>query len=202
MALYYFWRFSNNKTPKNLILAGITFGLAQITKFTALSLILIYTILFFIRLYHKIPTKNLKEIFSKKTLKQIYTMFYSLFIMIIIGIVIINLSYGFQGSFKSLGKNLEDDKSEYFDHNVYNANAIVDKLIPSENKIIKKSAYFVMNNIPMIIPYPYLKSIVGVMKISSSTATSYQYFMGRYLTNTNVWYSYIVMFLIIHFKES
>ena len=45
LAVYSFWRFANKITPFNLAMAGFTFGLAQLSKFSAVFLIPVYCIL-------------------------------------------------------------------------------------------------------------------------------------------------------------
>src|SRR3989344_6619007 len=48
LSLYYFTKFQENQTKKNLILAGVGFGLAQLLKFSGILLIPYLLILTFI----------------------------------------------------------------------------------------------------------------------------------------------------------
>jgi hypothetical protein len=122
-------------------------------------------------------------------------MLYSLFTILVIGLIVINVSYGFQGSFKSLGENLREDKSEYFDHEVFNGETIVSK-IPTDNKFVRIASTFIVEEIPIIIPYPYLKSFVSIVRQTqeAKSITYYPFFIGK--NTQESWYSYLVVFLI------
>lgn len=197
MAMYYFWRFVNYQTSKDLVLTGIAFGLAQVSKFTALSLIPIYFVLIFMFILfyckkRKSGSKGPKRFLLKRAFEKATIMLYSFIVILVIGLVVINLTYSFQGSFKSLGKNLRDDKSGYFDHDIYNTDSIVG-LIPFESKIIKSISHFAIDKLPIIVPYPYLKSLVSIVK-QVSAHTPYVYFMGG--DAAGIWYTYIILLLI------
>ncbi len=94
IAVYYFWRFLRNISVKSLIIAGITLGLAELSKFTALYLIPVYFILAFVFLY-----KNKKEASLVRLLthKKTYTLLGLLFIIFIIAFFIILTGFGFKG---------------------------------------------------------------------------------------------------------
>lgn len=95
IAAYYFWRFINNITLKSLAIAGITFGLAQLSKFTALYLIPIYIILTLIVVYtkRKKDTKFFNVLFGKKS----RTLFSLLLILFVIGFVVVIFGYFIKG---------------------------------------------------------------------------------------------------------
>jgi len=94
IAVYYFWRFLRNISVKSMIIAGITLGLAEISKFTALYLIPVYVILAFIFLYKNKKDLALVELFtSKKTL----TLYGLLLIIFIIAFFVIIAGFGFKG---------------------------------------------------------------------------------------------------------
>jgi len=95
IATYYFWRFINNISIKSLAIAGITFGLAQLSKFTALYLIPIYIILTLIVLYtkRKKDTKFFNILFGKKS----YTLFFLLLTIFIVGFVVVMTGYFIKG---------------------------------------------------------------------------------------------------------
>lgn len=94
ISTYFFWKFLNNPTKKSLAIAGITFGLAQISKFTAIYLIPIF--IFFAILFK----------FKEKKLK----LWSSLTVIFLIGFVIIWASYLFE--FAPLGARVGEYHKE------------------------------------------------------------------------------------------
>ncbi len=184
ISIYYFWRFINNKKPYDLVLTGVMFGLTQVSKFSGIYLVPLFLIFISLSVFNR-----------EKKFKEIGIMLYSLFTILVIGLIVINVSYGFQGSFKSLGENLREDKSEYFDHEVFNGETIVSK-IPTDNKFVRIASTFIVEEIPIIIPYPYLKSFVSIVRQTqeAKSITYYPFFIGK--NTQESWYSYLVVFLI------
>lgn len=87
LSIYYFNKWINNKTTRNLILAGVALGIAQLLKFSAILLLPIIFIYIFIRA------------FSERGMKKydFWRSFYSLFknsiLMGLLALVIIYLAY-------------------------------------------------------------------------------------------------------------
>ncbi|MGA1842621.1 MAG: ArnT family glycosyltransferase [bacterium] len=89
-ALYILWKFLNDPSPKLLLLCGIVFGLAQLTKFSTLILIPAFPVLIILNYFFGIKKLNLKK------------MILTILIIFFIGILIINSCYLFKGSFKPI----------------------------------------------------------------------------------------------------
>ena len=85
-ATYYFLKFLLQPSTKNIIIAGLIFGLAQLTKFSVLLLIPFFIIIAFsFYLYRK---KTIKDD-SENKLKSIWFYLYSLLIIFLIGYFIV-----------------------------------------------------------------------------------------------------------------
>lgn len=85
---YSYWKYLNNPSKKQLLITGFLFGIAQLSKYTALHLIPIFII---ITLY--------KTILEKERLKL--KNFFPLIIIFIAALVVINIGCLFEGSFKA-----------------------------------------------------------------------------------------------------
>src|SRR3989338_1965950 len=94
IALYYFWRFLKNISIKSLVIAGITLGLAELSKFTALYLIPIYFVLAFIFLYARKNEMALKKLITDK---KTCTLFGLLFVILIIAFFVVLAGFFFTG---------------------------------------------------------------------------------------------------------
>lgn len=93
IAVYYFWRFVNDVSVKSLVIAGITFGLAQLSKFTALYLIPIYGILTIIVVI--IRKKENISFFKAILSEKAFTLYGLLLAIFVIGFIILTSGYGF-----------------------------------------------------------------------------------------------------------
>lgn len=89
-ALYILWKFLYHPSLKLLLLCGIVFGLAQLTKFSGLILIPAFPCLMILDYFFGMKNLNLK-----KTILSILIIFF-------IGILIINSCYLFNGSFRPI----------------------------------------------------------------------------------------------------
>jgi len=94
IATYYFWRFLNKKTNANLLIAGISFGLALASKMTALYLIPIYVAWAFFSLYHKGFIGNIFT--DKETQKKAVLLLSLILIIFFIGFFVVISAYGFR----------------------------------------------------------------------------------------------------------
>lgn len=83
LSLYCLWRFLENQTRKNLILAGITLGLALLLKFSTVLLLPLEIILYGVWL--------IKE---KKLIKNFWRSSLNLFLIFIIGLAMVWFVYG------------------------------------------------------------------------------------------------------------
>ncbi len=101
-AIYYFWCFLKFKGTKNAVLSILTFGLAQVTRYTSIYLFPIYFLLWF-GFYHStifqlFKTKQYQQIISGVKKIVIYTILYGL-----TTVLLINIGFSWEGTFTKLG---------------------------------------------------------------------------------------------------
>jgi hypothetical protein len=102
VATYYFWCFLKFRDVKNAVFSIVTFGLAQITRYTAIYLFPIYFILWF-GFYHStifqlFKIKNYQKIISGLKKIVIYTVLYGL-----TALLLINIGFSWEGTFTRFG---------------------------------------------------------------------------------------------------
>ena len=91
ITVYYFWKFRDDKSRvKWVLVSGIFLGLALLSKYTAVILFAILPI-FLIA----------EKVFYKKKLKAVPFVF-----IVLIGLFVLNLGYGFNGTFGKLDKRI------------------------------------------------------------------------------------------------
>jgi len=168
IAFYYFWRYIKYPTKSSLIISGITFGLAILSKFTTLILIPLFILIGLFVIYQK------KIKFSK--------MIFSLFIIFLIGFLMLWGSYGFET--KTLSESIPESRYD----RVYDK---LNEILP-ENEFIKSKAFYIIENIP--IPLSSYFYNVGVLHEFISHGFS-SFFMGKYFIE-GLSYFYIVSFII------
>lgn len=116
IAIYYFRKFLKTPTMKSLSVAGFTFGLALLSKLTALLLLPVYLILciFFFGTQKEfcIPFRIPSKFIKNSELKNIYHYSLSLFLIIIIGFFVLWVGYGFEfGSLSDVMSKKETSKA-------------------------------------------------------------------------------------------
>jgi len=168
IAFYYFWRYIKDSTKSSLIIAAITFGLAQLSKFTALILIPLFILIGLFVIYQK------RMKFSK--------MIFSLFIIFLVGFLMVWASYGFET--KTLSKSIPESRYD----RVYDK---LNEILP-ENEFIKNKAFYIIENIP--VPLSSYFYNIGVLHEFISHGFS-SFFMGKYFIE-GLSYFYIVSFVI------
>lgn len=94
-ACYLFWKWLRNPTWRNVATGGIVLGLAESAKTT---FIIFYPLWFLIWLIYRWKEKRF---FAVKTWRSEFPM---LICRMAIGLVVVNIVYGFEGSFRSLGE--------------------------------------------------------------------------------------------------
>src|SRR3989344_1037318 len=143
-----------NPDLKRALAVGLLVGLTLGAKSSGMFLIPLYGIFL---LYEIIWTRKNKESrlnLLKMQIAHIITMGIAM-------LVIINVLYGFQGSFTPLGKNLADDGANYFDKNVYNSQTIASRFGAGQ-----PIGQLMIEHVPLFVPYPFLKDIITAFKIS------------------------------------
>ncbi|MDJ0681341.1 MAG: glycosyltransferase family 39 protein, partial [Xenococcaceae cyanobacterium MO_167.B52] len=157
IATYYFWRFLKFGGWKNAVLSMITFGIAQVTRYTSIYLLPIYfvlTICFYSSsILNLIKTRNFKKI-----LLNIKNFSYYTILLLLTTIIIINLSFSFEKTFTKLG----DYKFE------------------SRSFSSWQSSSPLLTALPIPVPYAYLRGIdFGKYKQETGFGSGPSYLMGR-----------------------
>jgi tetratricopeptide (TPR) repeat protein len=117
MTVYYFLKHLNNGKTSDLLLTGLSFGLALLSKYTAVLLVIIIPVIVIIGKY-----------FYQKKVKL-----YSLLVILVIGIFLLNLGYNFAGTFTPVSKYKLSLQSKLF-----------------------KTAQKLLGPVPMLLPQPYI----------------------------------------------
>jgi len=159
IATYYFWRFLKFGGAKNAVLSMVTFGIAQITRYTAIYLIPIYLVLslgfYRATLLNLLKTRNYKII--DLGLKKITA--YSL-LLVSTSIIIINIGFSGERTFTKLG----DYK--------FTSKTFTD--------LQSKPALAFLRELPVPVPYAYLRGLdVGKAKQDTGLGGGAAYLMGR-----------------------
>ncbi len=181
VASYYFLKSVSNPSRKNIILAGLAFGLAQLLKFSAVLLAPFFVIIILIILFEKI----IKEIKSpvienkfKKITRYILTDLGRLLLTFIIGglliyaiYVIFTFNYPIEKQYSDTGIILQDFGNRLL------ANPVVEM---SKNTVLRPLAQ-------------YFLGVLMVMQRSSGGNTNY--FLGQVSIFGN-WYYFPLVFLM------
>jgi len=184
VSTYYFLKFVSNPSNKNIIIAGLAFGFAQLLKFSAVLLGPFFILIISIPLLEKI----IKEVKSpvienkvKKIFKFIYIDFGKLILVFIVGTVLIYIVYGLFTLNYPIEKQYSDTG---FILQGFGNRLLADPVIAmSKNEILRPLGQ-------------YLLGVLMVMQRSSGGNTSY--LLGQ-VSNLGSWYYFPIVFLM---KES
>jgi 4-amino-4-deoxy-L-arabinose transferase-like glycosyltransferase len=168
LAIFSFWHFSKNPAPKNVLLASLCLGLAQLTKYTAL---LLYPA-FFLLVIIECADKRLKgnKLFPKTV------------IIFLLSVIVIWAGYGFSvKSFLAQAGNRE--KKIDFTQKTLN------RFIPGWDR--QKTEHLLKD-----IKFPLTTYITGIFGVAEHTKEGHNsFFLGKWSQYGNRWY-YIVAFLV------
>ncbi|MCK9614377.1 MAG: glycosyltransferase family 39 protein [Candidatus Omnitrophica bacterium] len=171
LALYAFWKFMKLPTKTKLFMAGITLGLAQLSKYSA---VIFYPIFLILALTEWL-------LFKKKFSK----IFNSLILIFVISIVTIWLGYGCRMK-PFLAETTKQEEKIAFVQN------LGVKIIPFwNNELSHKTETFLKEN-----PLPlttYITGFLGVMKHNKESHR--MFFLGKW-SNRGSYLYYVVAFLI------
>jgi len=100
LSIYCFWRYLRKKDPSSVMLAGISLGLAQLSKFTALLLYpIFFVIIIFLFVEEWISNRN-RNVYGYTLILRNIGCF---LIIILVSLIVINIGYLFSGSFRPIG---------------------------------------------------------------------------------------------------
>lgn len=175
MAVYYYWRSFRSYRRRAWLGAGICLGLALLSKFTALLLLPIFGLLLLLSSWRGKPAETgaPSPALGKPQpvfLQRFWDGSLRLFLIILIAIFIVNLGYGFQGSFKSL------------------------RSIPHKSELYGALDCFPLNRIPLPFPAAYVQGF-DRQKIDAEQGVFLNYLKGR-LSNRGWWYYFFYAFFV------
>ncbi|MGG6293741.1 ArnT family glycosyltransferase [Leptolyngbya sp. AN02str] len=157
VATYYFWQLLKFGGYKNTVLSIVSFGIAQISRFTSIYLIPIYLILA-IGFYHSAILKALKLGNFKVVWLGIKRACIYICLLVLTTVLIINLGFSFDKTFTKFG----DYKFES----------------QSLSSLQAKSA--VLRAMPVPVPYAYLRGLdMGKQKQEQAFGNTPAYLMGK-----------------------
>jgi len=184
ISTYYFWRYVRRPSAKTLTLSGIFFGLALLTKTTAYLLIPIFALYGLIcilknnRLGINENLPLIGRISEPRTrLRQGTSVVVSLLVIGILGLVVLNIGYGFQGTFQSFGKD---------------AHARIYEKLPVQNAVTSRLLDLLVD-VPIPLPSPYVEGLRFQYGLAGSSGGVY--FAGNIYEN-GLWYLQLVSFLL------
>jgi len=180
LSVYAFWRMLREPSWINILLVGVAFGWAISTRLTAFLLIPVFVI---IAISYYLEHRKNARVFPGKIIVGFIAMF-------LIGYVMLNAAYGFEGSFKSLNNNIVNDRAEYVDSQKYNSHTLSEKLLPEgvSRTVLRKGIEW----IPIMVPYPFLKDVWSIPAVIY-TAESSVFVLGKHANY--IWYYLPVVFL-------
>ena len=181
LAIFCFYLYCKNPSFGNLILSGLAFGLAQLSKYTAVYLYFVYP-LFFLLIWF----------FSKKDFmvdymvcRNIRKFLYSIVLIFIIGNFVVFCGYFFE--LKPLLLNDIDvgEKITFFE-------TFVTKVFGGNSDVLKmKVVDFALNQ-----PVPFSTYIMGFLGATNQTFVEHKFdpmLFGKYYPG-GLWYYYLVVF--------
>ena len=183
LALFSFYVYCRNPSSRNLILSGVTFGLAQLSKYTAIYLYFLYPILFF--LFWVLQKKDFMV--DYKISKDIKKLFLGIIIIFSIGSLVLFCGYFFE--LKPMLSNDVDvkEKIAYFE-------AFITKLPGGNSDFVKEK--FV--NLALNQPVPFSTYIMGFLGASNQTFVESRFhsmLFGDY-SKDGWWYYYFIVFVL------
>lgn len=157
IATYYFWNFLKFGGRINTVLSMITFGIAQISRYTAVYLLPLYFLLA-IAFYRESIIRLIKEKQFKIILSNIRVFLFYTILLLATAVLIINIGFSGERTFTKFG----DYK---FESRAFTA---------------LQSSSFLLRNLPVPVPYAYLRGLdCAKDKEEKGTGSGPPYLKGR-----------------------
>ena len=175
IAAYYYWRHCCLKRQWAWVVAGVSLGLALLSKYTALLLLPIFGLLLFLTCWRARARENsasLSAVDKRQPLflKRIMDGGLRLLLIIVIAGFVVNLGYGFKGSFKTLSS------------------------IPHGSQLYRTLDRFPINRIPIPLPAAYVQGF-DQQKVDAEQGVFLNYLRGK-LSNRGWWYYFLYAFVV------
>jgi hypothetical protein len=139
LAMFTFWRFSNNPTWKTGFIAALTLGIAQLAKYTCAYLYPIFLIVILVRQIPRLREFN-RDSWRTELRSSLASFIKYCALFVAVSLVVINIGFLFNDTGTPLG--------EYeFDSDLFNG---------------IQSTFEPFANIPVPVPYPYLQGLDAV----------------------------------------
>jgi hypothetical protein len=171
LALFSFWKFMQSPTKIRFFLAGISLGLAQLSKYSA---VILYPIFIFLLITEFIITKNIN-----------WKSFKALILIFLISIVTIWAGYGFKTKPFLTETMNQQEKIDFVKNSAGH-------FLPFWNKNLSDKTTKLLSNTPLPLT-TYISGFLGVMKHTSAGHNTF--FMGKWSDYGSYWY-YLLAFFI------
>lgn len=166
-AAYVFWKWLQDSCPSSTVHAGLLLGLAELSKFTWVVLFGLWPLLWFIHFCHSPALRSLRGLCRQGFLMGM---------LIAFAVLVINLGYGFEGSFARLG-------SYRFVSSFFRGDT-------AENKF----QHSVLGNVPVPLPRNYVLGI-DRQKLDFEIGLKGTYLRGKW--REEGWYYYYAYGLFV-----
>lgn len=195
LSIFAIWLFYKNPTIKRLLLSGFMFGLALMGKYYAPFFMPSIVILLIIascnnksQVMFLRPKKNAR-------ISRLIDVLLVIIIFFLASWLTINIFYGFNGTFRSIERNLMYDSGA--DKEIYiKFTEKAASYVPLANRegslrVVK----YVASNIPTMLPYYYVKGIIVLKDIQSERGNKQFYFFSSIHQKPPKYYYFTMFFL-------
>lgn len=172
LSVYTFWKFVCNKSVKNMVIAGICMGLAQLSKYTALLLYPIFILLAVFELPSIVAGKKVR-------------LFKKLLVIFIVSIIVLWAGYGFDFD-PILNDTMRVQEKLGIAHN------FAQKIVPFWNERMSQALDYALFNVPVPLG-AHMQGILGVIKHGHEGRSVY--FLGEWSSRGNILY-FVASFLV------
>jgi len=163
IATYYYWRFLREPTAARLLVSGLTLGVVQLTKFTAISLFPLYVLLGVVFVFGMYKPKNkIKFVFANVIPKRLrkhkyaFVLVVSFAVLLVMSYLIILVGYKAEGVGKPITESMREDIH------------LNKSLFPVESYSESGGVMgYALSNIPSPLPYYYVRGIGASVYYSS-----------------------------------
>lgn len=184
IAVYYFWKHTKEQDKKSLVVAGIWFALAQLTKTSAIFMLPVYGVIIISLTFSNFKLKKEIKLWRKirdKRIRKFLLGCISILGILFVTYIVIICAYKFEGMFKPIATSMREDVHLNKD------------LFPIESFTeINPIIGFVMENVPSPLPYYFVRGTGIHFTLSNEAKPSLV--VGDHLESE--WYFFVYAFLV------
>jgi hypothetical protein len=175
MATYYYWRSLRLNKQRAWVGSGVCLGLALLSKFTAILFLPIFGLLLLLFAWRGRKEEDSEGVsetqeYQPRFLQRLGNGTLRLVLVIVIAVFVVNLGYGFQGSFKTLGS------------------------ISHQSQLFSKLDRSPINKIPVPLPAAYIQGF-DRQKVDAEQGVFLNYLRGE-VSNRGWWYYFLYAFFV------